>query len=156
MEDYRGVLGNLHGLFCIGGAIGTLMSGYIAEGVGRRTAGLIGDLFCLVSYIFYSMPNLVVLYIARGLSGVGAGMILGIAGNHIAEIIPQYHNNFAKFMIFISYAIFHTLAYIVGYSVEETVSGWWRLAFLLPLPFTLFRIFMFVFVYNFDTPKFIF
>jgi MFS family permease len=87
-KDYHLYLGYLHSSFCFSAGIGTLLSGWAAESWGRRATGIIGEVICLMAYALYSVPVFSILMFARLVSGFGAGMCLGIAGNHINELIP--------------------------------------------------------------------
>eukprot|EP00486_Rosalina_sp_Unknown_P003509 CAMPEP_0201573740 /NCGR_PEP_ID=MMETSP0190_2-20130828/17756_1 /ASSEMBLY_ACC=CAM_ASM_000263 /TAXON_ID=37353 /ORGANISM="Rosalina sp." /LENGTH=490 /DNA_ID=CAMNT_0048001053 /DNA_START=220 /DNA_END=1689 /DNA_ORIENTATION=+ len=94
LEQYS----SLQSFFCVGGLIGALSIGKIADAYGRKIAILMFDIVFIISglvvafYAFFidkSHPNSWILFaIARSLSGIGAGIATAIIPTYLGEISP--------------------------------------------------------------------
>eukprot|EP00484_Ammonia_sp_Unknown_P020979 CAMPEP_0197031744 /NCGR_PEP_ID=MMETSP1384-20130603/10649_1 /TAXON_ID=29189 /ORGANISM="Ammonia sp." /LENGTH=748 /DNA_ID=CAMNT_0042461315 /DNA_START=52 /DNA_END=2298 /DNA_ORIENTATION=+ len=89
---------SLQSFFCLGGLIGALSIGKVADAFGRKMAILMYDLVFIVSGVLLAVywqfidkqtPNSWVLFaISRALAGIGAGIATAIIPTYLGEISP--------------------------------------------------------------------
>ncbi|KAK4601921.1 hypothetical protein RGQ29_011143 [Quercus rubra] len=115
---------------CLGGAlIGALLSGWIADGVGRRRAFQL----CALPMIVGASMSATSKSLAGMLLGrlfVGAGMGLGppVASLYVTEISPAFVRGTYGSFIQIATCLGIMGALFIGIPVKET-AGWWRICF---------------------------
>ncbi|EOY30741.1 PREDICTED: probable plastidic glucose transporter 2 isoform X2 [Theobroma cacao] len=115
---------------CLGGAlIGSLFSGWIADGVGRRRAFQL----CAVPMIIgasmsATTKNLVGMLIGRFLVGTGMGLGPPVAALYVTEVSPaSVRGTFGSF-IQIATCLGLMGALFIGIPVKD-IAGWWRICF---------------------------
>lgn len=114
----------------IGAMLGAIVSGAVADRVGRRWAMAISDVLCLLGYVLISFSqNYWWLDIGRLLTGCGIGLLSYVVPVYISEITPKnLRGGFAtvnQFMICCG----ASLAYVLG-----TFITWRTLAIIGMLP----------------------
>ncbi|KAM3182123.1 hypothetical protein ACTXT7_013040 [Hymenolepis weldensis] len=78
--------------FIVGAAIGSFSCGFIADKLGRRNGLHINTVIGLVGAVFAGIcsfiSNVYVLFIGRFISGLNAGITIGVASMYLLEIAP--------------------------------------------------------------------
>lgn len=117
----------------IGGMIGTLSAGSVADKVGRRPSILIGSSFLLAGGIIVTAaPNLWALIFGRFISGIGMGFVTNLSNLLIVELAPnEKRGSFSTIPYFFQF-LGTMLPFFVGYLIvlslpEERINLAWRL-----------------------------
>uniref|UniRef100_A0ACD5YD10 Uncharacterized protein n=1 Tax=Avena sativa TaxID=4498 RepID=A0ACD5YD10_AVESA len=77
-------------ILTIGAMLGAILSGAIADRVGRRSAMAISDVFCILGYLFIVFSkNVLWLYLGRLSIGCGIGLFSYVVPVYISEITPK-------------------------------------------------------------------
>ncbi|KVI01261.1 General substrate transporter [Cynara cardunculus var. scolymus] len=117
---------------CLGGAfLGSLFSGYIADGVGRRRSFQ----FCALPMIIgaccsATSNNLTGMLLGRFLVGIGLGIGPPVASLYITEVSPPSVRGTYGSFIQISTCLGLMGALLIGIPVKS-IPGWWRMCFWL-------------------------
>ncbi|VDD75744.1 unnamed protein product [Mesocestoides corti] len=136
-------------IFIVGAAIGAFSCGILADKLGRKKSLLLNTSFGLlgavISGLCVAMDNAIVLFVGRFISGLNAGITIGVASMYLTEMAPTNlrgligacHQLAVTMGIFISYVM--TLenllntkgrwAYAIGIGAIPCVLG----LILLPL-----------------------
>jgi MFS family permease len=72
-DDYASIIGNINLIFSLAIVVCCLVSGPLANKIGRFNMLLIGEILALISYYFYTIQSIHFLYLARLLSGIVVG-----------------------------------------------------------------------------------
>ncbi|KAI8606995.1 general substrate transporter, partial [Chytriomyces sp. MP71] len=81
--------GTFDSLFVIGGAIGSMFGGYLAERYGRRNVLLLTNIpFVAASVLLASSTTVLALFAGRLLAGLAAGICTVTLPMYIAEVAP--------------------------------------------------------------------
>lgn len=79
-------------IFAIGGMIGGLLSGYLADKIGRKGALLINNIFAFVAAAFMTLSKFAGVYymviIGRLIIGFSCGLSSGLVPMYLTEISP--------------------------------------------------------------------
>ncbi|KAL8149179.1 putative plastidic glucose transporter 2 [Apium graveolens] len=115
---------------CLGGAfVGSLLSGWIADGLGRRRAFQL----CALPLIFgasisASTNNVAGMLLGRFLVGTGLGVGPPVASLYITEVSPPFVRGTYGSFIQIATCSGIMGALLIGIPVKD-ISGWWRICF---------------------------
>ncbi|WCJ40798.1 Major facilitator superfamily protein [Euphorbia peplus] len=115
---------------CLGGAfVGSIFSGWIADGVGRRRAFQLCALPMIIGAIMSAMTkDLWGMLLGRLFVGTGMGIGPPVAALYISEVSPTHvRGTFGSFTQ-IATCIGLMAALFVGIPAKETF-GWWRICF---------------------------
>ncbi|XP_028806545.1 probable plastidic glucose transporter 2 [Neltuma alba] len=115
---------------CLGGAlIGCLLSGWIADGVGRRKAFQLSSLPMIIgASMSAATNNLFGMLVGRLLVGTGLGLGPTVASLYVAEVSPPFVRGTYGAFIQIATCLGLMGALFIGIPVKE-ISGWWRVCF---------------------------
>ncbi|KAM7256629.1 hypothetical protein ACFE04_012370 [Oxalis oulophora] len=115
---------------CLGGAfLGCLVSGWIADGIGRRRAFQLCAIPMIIgAAISASSKSLLGMLLGRLLVGTGMGLGPPVASLYVAEVSPAHVRGTYGSFIQISTCLGLTGALFIGIPVKEIV-GWWRVCF---------------------------
>ncbi|KAL4563928.1 hypothetical protein LXL04_027977 [Taraxacum kok-saghyz] len=117
---------------CLGGAfLGSLFSGLIADGVGRRRAFQLCALPMIIgASCSATTNNLTGMLVGRFIVGIGLGIGPPVASLYITEVSPPAVRGTYGSFIQISTCLGLMGALLIGIPVK-TVPGWWRICFWL-------------------------
>lgn len=115
---------------CLGGAfVGCLLSGWIADGVGRRRAFQLCALPMVIgASLSAATKTLQGMLLGRFLVGTGLGVGPPVAGLYVAEVSPAFVRGTYGSFIQIATCLGLMAALLIGIPVRE-IPGWWRLCF---------------------------
>lgn len=115
---------------CLGGAfIGSLLSGWIADGVGRRRAFQLSALPMIVGASMSAMTNnLAGMLLGRLFVGTGMGLGPPVAALYVTEISPAFVRGTYGSFIQIATCLGLMGALFIGIPVKA-IAGGWRLCF---------------------------
>jgi len=124
-------------LFCIGGMIGALMTGFVADRFGRKGGLLLNNLLVFVAAIFLGFSKAArsyeMLIFGRFICGLNSGLNAGLAPMYLAEISPNHLRGAIGtiYQLVITIAIF--ISNLIGLpSGLGTVDGWpWLFALII-------------------------
>ncbi|KAJ9551294.1 hypothetical protein OSB04_015339 [Centaurea solstitialis] len=117
---------------CLGGAfLGSLFSGLIADGVGRRRSFQLCALPMIIGACCSATSNnLTGMLIGRFLVGIGLGIGPPVASLYITEVSPPSVRGTYGSFIQISTCLGLMGALLIGIPVKS-IQGWWRMCFWL-------------------------
>lgn len=144
----------------LGGMIGAFYSSSLIK-TGRKSAFIIIDVFTIISVFFCYFSGIFALIFSRLLSGVCLGLNSVIVPIFIKEFSPpnitgitgSLHSVFISGGVLLSF-FFGFLMPISGSLVEYGVNLW-RILFSVPILISLFRIYILMRYFNFETPAYL-
>ncbi|KAF5459026.1 hypothetical protein F2P56_023015 [Juglans regia] len=115
---------------CLGGAfVGSLLSGWIADGVGRRRAFQLCALPMIIgASMSASTKNLAGMLLGRFFVGTGMGLGPPVAALYVTEVSPAFVRGTYGSFIQIATCLGLIGALFIGIPVKE-IAGWWRICF---------------------------
>ncbi|CAI9100361.1 OLC1v1037341C1 [Oldenlandia corymbosa var. corymbosa] len=115
---------------CLAGAfLGSLSSGWIADGVGRRRAFQLCAIPMFVGAILCATATtLAGMLVGRFLVGTGLGVGPAVASLYVTEVSPAHVRGTYGSFIQIATCLGLMAALVVGIPVKD-ISGWWRYCF---------------------------
>ncbi|KAK4791772.1 hypothetical protein SAY86_032185 [Trapa natans] len=115
---------------CLGGAfIGSLFSGWIADGFGRCKAFQLSALPMIIGASMSALSKtLLGMLLGRFLVGIGMGVGPPVASLYVTEVSPAYVRGTYGSFIQISTCLGLMTALCIGIPVKDIV-GWWRVCF---------------------------
>jgi sugar porter (SP) family MFS transporter len=116
-------------MFTVGGLIGGLSGGVIADIIGRRNLTWVNNLFFLIGYLLMSIfSNVYVLCVGRFFIGLGAGIA--------SSVVPMYLSEISPIKLRGAIGVLPQLGIVIGILVSQLLSiplsarPWqWRLLF---------------------------
>lgn len=123
MDDQQ--MGFIVGAVLTGGLVGTLFTGPLADRFGRKKMILLACLIFIAGIFLILISNdLVTLFMARLLLGIGVGVVAVAAPLYLTEIVPAYirGRSITIFQLLLTFGIL--LAYFID--LLFTPSGNWR------------------------------
>ncbi|KDP33696.1 hypothetical protein JCGZ_07267 [Jatropha curcas] len=115
---------------CLGGAfIGSLFSGWIADGIGRRRAFQLCALPMIIgAAISATTTTLAGMLFGRLLVGTGMGLGPPVAALYVTEVSPAFVRGTYGSFIQIATCLGLMGALFIGIPVRD-IAGWWRICF---------------------------
>ncbi|XP_019052931.1 PREDICTED: probable plastidic glucose transporter 2 isoform X2 [Nelumbo nucifera] len=115
---------------CLGGAfVGSLLSGWVADGVGRRRAFQISALPMIVgASLSASTKNIEGMLLGRLLVGTGMGLGPAVAALYVTEVSPSFVRGTYGSFIQIATCLGLMGSLFIGIPAKRIV-GWWRVCF---------------------------
>lgn len=141
-----------------GAAIGALVFGPIAT-KGKRSALILVSSLFTVGILLTLVFDVWFLIFGRLLVGMCVGGYSAVSPSFVSEISPVSLSGILgvlnQFNAACGVFVAASLAYMMPYpsDPESRTSGMWRIIFGLPMLFSLAQVFLFSFVYVYDTPK---
>lgn len=115
---------------CLAGAfVGALLSGWIADGVGRRRAFQLCALPIIIGSCMSAITtNLPGMLLGRFFVGTGMGLGPPVASLYVTEVSPPFVRGTNGSFIQIATCLGLICALFIGIPVKE-IAGWWRICF---------------------------
>lgn len=115
---------------CLGGALfGCLLSGWVADAVGRRRAFQLCALPMIIGAAMSAATNnLFGMLVGRLFVGTGLGLGPPVAALYVTEVSPAFVRGTYGALIQIATCIGILGSLFIGIPVKE-ISGWWRVCF---------------------------
>ncbi|OUZ99988.1 Sugar/inositol transporter [Macleaya cordata] len=115
---------------CLGGAfVGSLLSGMIADGVGRRRAFQLSALPMIIgAFVSARTTSLEGMLLGRLLVGTGMGVGPSVASLYVTEVSPSFIRGTYGSFIQIATCLGLMSSLFIGVPVKGIV-GWWRVCF---------------------------
>ncbi|XP_019192015.1 PREDICTED: probable plastidic glucose transporter 2 isoform X1 [Ipomoea nil] len=119
---------------CLAGAfVGSLFSGWVADGIGRRRAFQLCSLPMFIgASLCATSKTLTGMLVGRLLVGIGLGVGPPVASMYIAEVSPAHVRGTFGSSIQIATCLGLMGAFVVGMPVKS-IMGWWRTCFWVSL-----------------------
>lgn len=154
-EEFKQIIGNINMLFPIGAFFATLVSGPIAEKIGRRKLIIIYDFMCVGSIALYWIQDLRVLQVTRFLNGyiaAGSGVIGAIT---LTELLPKTVSGAANAVLYSTIVIFACAAYIQAkFLSRDTMITHWRIILCWPIIPLFLKAVLLPFFFTKESPKY--
>lgn len=151
------ISGLLNNLFSIGALVGVLLTGAMADRIGRRAVMYITDIIALVTAGLFFFININVLMTARFLGGTVAGMYSSIGAVIVAELMPNSVCGFGNAFGYTILTFGILFAYCLPLVFEEsTLIDHCNLFLMIPMLVPIIKLSLQPFLLKSDTPKFIF
>ena len=143
----------------LGGLIGGIFSGLLADNFGRRVGLIIVDVLTIIGCILTvvtSTPIIPLFLLGRFICGLTVGFNWTIVTLFIREISPVNLSGRTGSFFMLSFAFGILLSYLISLLLpqDHPKGELWRLLFIFPAVISILRLFIFIFVITFDTPKF--
>ncbi|XP_050217211.1 probable plastidic glucose transporter 2 isoform X3 [Mercurialis annua] len=115
---------------CLAGAfIGSLFSGWIADGIGRRRAFQLCALPMVIgASVSATTSTLAGMLVGRFIVGLGLGLGPPVAALYVTEISPAFVRGTYGSFIQIATCLGLMASLFIGIPVKE-IAGWWRICF---------------------------
>ncbi|XP_062148174.1 probable plastidic glucose transporter 2 isoform X1 [Alnus glutinosa] len=115
---------------CLGGAfVGSLVSGWIADGVGRRRAFQLCALPMIIGASMSAITNnLAGMLLGRLFVGIGLGLGPPVASLYVTEVSPAFVRGTYGSFIQIATCLGLMGALFIGIPAKD-IAGWWRICF---------------------------
>ncbi|XP_058109566.1 probable plastidic glucose transporter 2 isoform X2 [Magnolia sinica] len=115
---------------CLGGAfVGCLLSGWIADGIGRRRAFQLSALPMIIgASLSATTKNLEGMLLGRLFVGIGMGLGPPVASLYVTEVSPSFVRGTYGSFIQIATCLGIIGALFIGILTKE-ILGWWRVCF---------------------------
>lgn len=115
---------------CLGGAfVGSIFSGWIADGVGRRRAFQLCALPMIIgASMSATTKDLWGMLLGRFFVGTGMGIGPPVAALYVTEVSPAYVRGTYGSLTQISTCLGLLGSFVIGIPAKETM-GWWRFVF---------------------------
>ncbi|KAJ2759058.1 Bifunctional purine biosynthesis protein PurH, partial [Coemansia nantahalensis] len=127
------------GILAVGGLVGALVSGTIADSIGRRNALVVNNgLFLAGAVLMGTATTAVHFTLGRFVAGIGCGVASGVANTYVGEIAPRRWRGL--------YGAFFQLSMVLGLlfgqlaAMHITSGTHWRIVAALPGAFALLQI----------------
>lgn len=117
----------------VGGMIGALTAGPVADRIGRRASMLVGSVLLLLGGIGFSIaPGVLIIVAGRFVSGLGVGVITNLANLFVVEVAPASKRGALSVIPYVFQFIGTMTPFLVGFLIvlglpDEEVSLAWRL-----------------------------
>jgi len=116
--------GTIIGMFAIGGLVGGLVAGWLADRIGRRGLIMYNNLlFILGSLLMMFAVSTEMLLVARIIIGIGAGISTVIVPMYVGEVSPSKYRGGLGVLMQLSITLGISVSQIVGLGLS-TVPGW--------------------------------
>lgn len=149
--------GMVNFVFAVGAFTGVMISGNLADKLGRRFWLYGGEILALFVIGIYMIGHIAALLVARYFSGMVAGINISIFTVMLGEGLPNRLCGLGNGLGYIALTIGIVLSYlnqnIWDYS---SITNYWRLFFIYPIAVSIFRLICFPFLFKKDSPKYIF
>ncbi|KAH9714300.1 putative plastidic glucose transporter 3 [Citrus sinensis] len=129
---------------CLGGAfVGSMFSGWIADGIGRRRAFQLCALPMIIGASMSAITkNLWGMLLGRLFVGTGMGIGPAVAALYVSEVSPAYVRGAYGSSTQIAACLGILVALFVGLPAKE-ILGWWRICFwVATIPAAFLALFM--------------
>lgn len=129
---------------CLGGAfVGSIFSGWIADGVGRRRAFQLCALPMIIgASMSATTKDLWGMLLGRFFVGTGMGIGPPVAALYVTEVSPAYVRGTYGSLTQISTCLGLLGSFVIGIPAKETM-GWWRICFWVSaIPAAMLALFM--------------
>lgn len=127
-------IGNINMFFSIGAFFATLVSGVLAEKIGRRKLIIWYDFICVAVIALYWIKDLRVLILTRFLNGyiaAGSGIIGSIT---LTEILPKSVSGVANSVLYATIVFFACVAYVQPKLLSrQTMVDNWQIILCWPI-----------------------
>ena len=154
-RDY--VSGLLNNLFSIGALVGVILTGTLADRIGRRTVMYFSDLIALITSGLFYFIQIEFLMTARFMGGMVAGLYSSIGAVIVAEMMP---NSVCGFGNAFGYTIL-TFGLLFAYCLplvfsDEILISKCNYFLMIPIVVPLVKLALQPFLLKTDTPKYLY
>ena len=156
-STYTTLSGMVNFIFAIGAFTGVMITGNLADKLGRRFWLYGGEILALLVIGIYMIGHIAALLVARYFSGMVAGINISIFTVMLGEGLPNRLCGLGNGLGYIALTIGIVFSYlnqnIWDYS---SITNYWRLFFNYPIAISIFRLICFPFLFKKDTTKYVF
>lgn len=133
-DQVKGTIGNINMAFSLGAFLATLVSGIIAERIGRRRLVILYDIFCVVMISLYWIKDLNVLLAVRFFNGFIAAGSQIISAIILTELLPRKVSGVANTSLYSTVVLFGCAAYVQPKIFDRTgMITHWRYILMWPI-----------------------
>jgi MFS family permease len=159
-QDSDYYIGCIAAMIPAGAVIGSLLSGYFAQKLGRRWSIIIANAIGIAGMIIACVTNIYVMIAGWFLNGVSVGLNTMLSTLYINEVSPVelrgLNGCFVNMFMNIGCLIAYAMAYILPFPYQvNPQSNNWRALILLPGIMLAVQAILFLAVFRSDTPKYL-
>jgi len=155
-EDKTTFLSLVSVMISIGATFGAIITGKIANIIGRKLCYIILDVILIVGTGITLFTNTYSMIVGRFVSGYAVGGYVTLVPMTMKETVPVRFEGYGTAMYNISYNIGMLFAFSLGINIppiDKPDLVWWRVCFGLPIAFALINMILLLTQYKLDTPK---
>jgi MFS family permease len=142
-----------------GAILGGFLSGYILKKFGRRKCFIFYDILAIIGCCLTVIDYEVVMIIGRTVSGMCVGGYMTLVPVYISEFVPYEITGSSGAIYEVHFCIGLLISYLIGFGLpyEQTADNhYWRFMVGFPIIFCLINIFVLLFVFTYDTPRYLY
>jgi len=140
----------------LGATFGALISGKLANSIGRKLSFIILDVILIVGTIITLFANTYSMIVGRFIAGYSVGGYVTLVPMTIKETVPVRFEGYGTAMYNILYNIGMLFAFSLGINIppiDKPDFLWWRVCFGFPIVFALLNMLLLLTYFKLDTPK---
>ena len=142
-----------------GAIFGSLSAGKIASKIGKKNTLILFDCLGILSSFITIIKNTYAIIFSRLIQGYCIGAFSTIVPLYISEYIPVEILGHCGILYNTRFCLSILISFCLGMILPDPIevnNNWWRFMFLFSSIFLLINIFLFLFCFKHDTPKYLF
>ena len=142
-----------------GAIIGAIVSGYITKKLGRRKAYMLTNIISFIGTALTLILNEYTMIAGRFTCGLCVGLYSTVSSVYVNEFVPYEITGLCGTVYEMVYSGAIFFSYVAGFNLPEVGSPqnqWWRIMVLIPAVLNAVNMFMLLFVFKYETPKFLY
>lgn len=154
-EDIPFYQGLSNSLLAAGAAAGSVLAGSASKSLGRKTMMVYADLIALVGVLLTWVAITNVFFIGRTCVGFAIGINCVVVPLYVSEMAPRSMQGSAGSFIQLMIALSIILSLALGFGISnDQQNQWWRVMLGIPLITIFLRLFFFIIVFKYETPRY--
>jgi MFS family permease len=141
-----------------GGLIGAFSMGKVAAKIGRRKSYMIADAILIAGISITFIANTISMIIGRFICGLGVGGFVALTPLTMNEFVPDNMEGKGCALYGFMFNFGVLCSFALGCNTHPSDQFdlvWWRIMFFIPTIICLLNMFLWLFKFKYDTPKYL-